>query len=176
MLNVKSIKYSIIPVMVLAMTALLSGCKTEPVLTDFQKRQMTTKTFDGSYDNIFAATQTVIQDRQYVIKTATKDSGLITAEKTKDDSDTGMTFMGMAMHENRGDSVNNVQTEVQEVSASVSQVSKKSSEVRLSLQDKGMNKQGGVVSSKQLYKPEVFQDIFNAIRVEIQRRQAIGRS
>ena len=176
MLNTKTMKRGFAATIVLSMLVMLTACETVPQLTDMQKRQITTQTFNGSYNNILVATQTVIQDHQYVISQINKDSGLIVAQKTNDNGYTGKTFLGMPVYNQQNNNLDNANTGVLNLSATVTPITKNSSEVRISIQDQGLNTRGGVVYSNQIYNLQTFQDFFNQIGVEIQRREAIGRN
>ena len=57
------------------------NCKTSVQLTTPQKRQITTQLIQGSYEDIFSATLTVLQDRSCVIKKTDKTTGLIFAKE-----------------------------------------------------------------------------------------------
>ena len=57
------------------------NCKTSDQLTTEQRRQITTQLIQGSYEDIFAATMTVLQDRNCVLKKTDMKTGLIFAKE-----------------------------------------------------------------------------------------------
>ncbi len=146
----------------------LSACQTGPKLSPMQKRQITTRVLEGTYNNAFGATMTVLQDHEYVIKQATKETGLITAEVSRDSG-----FWAKMASNNNGIS-SNAGTQV-EVSATFSKLNPSTTEVRLAIQEKVYNSVGGVTRSKQILEQEVFQTLFNDIKVEVKRREAFGK-
>jgi len=189
MFNTKKMKCGFTATIIFSTLLMLTACQTVPQLTDMQKRQITTQDFNGSYDNILVATQSVIQDHQYVISQIDKDAGLIVAQKTNDNAQTQRTFLGMPVtvtsssssgFSNNGfsngfsdNSLNTVNTNVLSLSATITPITKTSSEVRISIQEQGLNTRGGIVTSNQIYDQQTFQNLFSEIGVEIQRREAI---
>jgi hypothetical protein len=147
----------------------LTGCQTAQKLSPMQKRQITVRTIEGSYTNLFAATMSVIQDNEYVIQQASKDTGLITASVSRDSG-----FMNKLFSSNDYGTVSNAGTKI-EVSATISKINENTSELRLSIQEKMYNNMGGVTRSSQVLDPETYQSIFNDIKVEVKRREAFGR-
>lgn len=149
---------------------MLTGCETaSQKLSPMQKRQITTKMVDGSYNNVYASVMTILQDHGYVIKQTVKDTGLITANVSKDAG-----FWAKWASTTNGVSMN-AGTKV-EVSAVVDNLNTETSEVRLTIEEKQYNSMGGVVRSIQLYEPEVYQTLFNDIRTEVKRREAFGKN
>ena len=62
-------------------TAILVGCATAPTsaLTSLQKRVIEAKDLDGSFDDVFKATVTILQDKGFDIKTSDYQGGIISA-------------------------------------------------------------------------------------------------
>jgi len=147
-----------------------AGCiEQAPKLSPLQKRQMTTRLVEGDYETVFAAAMTVVQDHEYVLKQTNKDTGLITAEVNKDAG-----FASKFFTSNKYGYTSNSGTKV-EFSAVVSKINPTKSEIRLAIEEKVYNSNGGTTSSKQLYDVETFSTIFNDIATEVKRREALGR-
>ncbi len=166
----KSISKWMTIVVMSTLLMVVSGCiQQQPPLSPLQKRQMSTRMVEGDYDNVFAATMTVIQDHEYVLKQTNKETGLITAEVNKDAGFTSKFFTS-----NKYGYTANSGTKV-EVSAVVSKINPTKSEIRLSIEEKVYNSNGGTTSSTQLYDVETFGTMFNDITTEVKRREALGR-
>jgi len=163
----------ILPAMVTGLCLFLCGCAAGPKLTPMQIRQLTVRQIDGSYENTYRATMTVLQDNGYVIKNTDMDSGLIVGTIDKETSG-GSQFMQalFAGHvEDKG--------RVYEASCMVGKLSDTTSEVRINIQEttygqssafSGTSKQ----KAKQIYDQETYAALFNAITIEVKRREALN--
>lgn len=69
------------PVLVLIVIVVLAGCasNTKPTMTPLQVRSLQTHTFETSKTIAFNAVVTVFQDLGYIVKSADKGTGFITA-------------------------------------------------------------------------------------------------
>jgi hypothetical protein len=150
----------------------LIQCTPEIQLSPMQKRQITTRLFEGNYENAFRASITVLQDQGYVIKNTDMASGLILATVDRQTATVNQVaqilLLGFAFDKG---------TEV-EVSCVVNRLNEFSSEIRINIQEvkygqsswlSGTSKQ----NSKQVYDPRLYQNIFNEISLEIKRREAL---
>ncbi len=147
---------------------LLGGCiAVQEQMSPMQKRQVTSRVFDGKYEDIFRAVMTVLQDNEYIIKDASMDTGLITAEVTRESSSQSQFFQSFF---NKG-VVMNKASKV-ELSAVVSKLNAQSSEVRMTIQEKVFDNYGRNVQTVQLYDEQVYTTFYNDIRTEIKRREA----
>jgi hypothetical protein len=169
-------RYLLRPLYVAGLLAIIGafiGCVPEIELSPMQRRQITTRMFDSSYDNAFRATMTVLQDQGYVIKNTDMQAGLILASVDRETSSGSQIaqylLVGHAFDKG---------TEV-EISCTVNNLNDFSTEVRINIQEvkygqsswlSGTSKQ----SSKQIYEPELYRSLFNEITVEIKRREAIA--
>lgn len=162
-------KKSFLLLMVIIFCSTLIGCKTTEPLSPMQKRQITTRVIDGGFDNIFAASITVLQDNEYIIKDAKKDTGLITAEVNRDSDlfSKLLTTSKYGITSNQGTKV--------ELSALVDKISSSNSEIRITIQEITYSNNGGTTSSSQIYDPKVYEKIFDSIKVEVKRREAFNR-
>lgn len=150
-----------------SLSAVMTSC-VNPELTPHQRRMLTTRTFDANQDMVFRSVMTILQDHQYVIKTSDLKTGLITAEVSKN---TGAFVQVMALTFRTADYISSVQVEL---SAVVSPLSDQNTEVRINIQEKQFNNKGNLAASKQVLEPAVLETLFNDIRVEIQRKQALN--
>ncbi len=73
-----------LPIFVLI--AILSGCATPTPKTALELQSFQRREFETSKDIVFASIVSVLQDSGYIIKTADKDTGLITASSPTENS------------------------------------------------------------------------------------------
>jgi len=149
----------------------MAGCATTPQMTSMQKRQLTTRNVESSYENAFKATMTVLQDNDYIVKDTDMASGLIVAEVNRESS--GISQFFQAMGSSHGEIAN--KGTVIECSATVGKLNDKNSEVRLLIQEKVYSNTGGTTSVKQIMDEKVYSALLNGIIVEAKRREALGR-
>jgi len=138
-----------------------------------QKRQLTTRVLNGSYEDTFRATLTVFQDQNYVIRNTDMQSGLIVAGVDRAESGGSQFAQALILGY-----VANKGTEV-EISCMVNKLSTDATEIRLNIQEasygqssawSGSSKQ----NTKQIFDPILFRNLFNEIEIELRRRQAIA--
>lgn len=160
----------------------LVGCQTYApsgeVLSPIQKRAVTTKLVDGSYDDTYRAVMAVLQDQDYGIRETDMETGLIVAEVQRASSTTRRstgTVLGDVIEIITGATV--AEGSSFELSCIVGPITDSTTEVRLSIHvtTYGSANTNGVrrESSEQIYDPEVFREFFNQIDVEVRRRQAM---
>ena len=67
---------------------LMAGCVTPkaPQLTPLEKQSLQTREYEESKEIVFPSVLSVLQDSGYIVKTADKDTGLITAESPTDNA------------------------------------------------------------------------------------------
>ncbi len=147
----------------------LVGCAAGPQLSQMQIRQLTTKMIEGSYENVFRATMTILQDQGYVIKNTDMNSGLIVANIDRETSG-GSQFM-QALFLGRITDKNTVI----EVSATVNKLNEENQELRLNLQETNYSGSGAKQNIKQIYDEKVYQNLFNDITLEVKRREAMNK-
>ncbi|MCK5219012.1 hypothetical protein KAR10_05785 [bacterium] len=153
---------------------IFSGCATTPTISPMQKRQLTTKLIEGSYENVYRATLTVFQDQGYIIKDTDMNSGLIVA--TVDRATSGGSqfaqalFMGFVANKGL----------VVEVSCMINKINDTKTEVRINIQETKYGQSSSWSSSskqnaRQIYDADVYQNLFNEITVEVKRRDAMNK-
>lgn len=147
----------------------LVGCAAGPQLSQMQIRQLTTKMIEGSYENVFRATMTILQDQGYVIKNTDMNSGLIVANIDRETSGGSQfmqaLFLGTITDKNT----------VIEVSATVNKLSEQNQELRLNIQETNYSGSGAKQKINQIYDEKVYQDLFNQITLEVKRREAMNK-
>jgi coproporphyrinogen III oxidase len=162
---VRSLKYGV----AVALCISLLGCAASSQLSPMQFRQISTRPIEGSYENIFRATMTILQDNSYIIKQTDMEAGLIMSEVNREASG-GSQFMQALFTGEVFD-----KGTVVEASAVVSKISETTSEVRITIQEKKYSSRGGTTSVKQLENAEIYKKLFDQIVVEVKRREAMGR-
>ncbi len=172
------------------------NCKTSVQLTTPQKRQITTQLIQGSYEDIFSATLTVLQDRNCVIKKTDKTTGLIFA-KEEVGSETsavekagnlvagvlcaiGATIMGFDIESTTTDDVTLV-----EIGCVVSKIDDTASQLRVNIQESTLTiEETGTLlkkdkeyklKTKPIYDEAYYRKLFNEIKIEVKRREAINK-
>lgn len=148
---------------------LLVGCASKPAVSPMQKRQITTKQIDGGYENVYRATMTVLQDQGYVLKNTDMNSGLIVASIDREASKTSQFWQAFLA----GDILN--KGTVIEATVAVGKINERLQEIRVTLQETRYNRHGGKEDIKSVLDPKIYDELANQIRVEVKRREALGR-
>lgn len=148
---------------------ILVGCAAGPQLSQMQIRQLTTKMIEGSYENVFRATMTILQDQGYVIKNTDMNSGLIVANIDRETSG-GSQFMQALFLGSITD-----KNTVIEVSATVNKLNEQTQELRLNIQETNYSGSGAKQKINQIYDEKVYQNLFNEITLEVKRREAMNK-
>lgn len=152
------------------LTFIIVGCATtKDNLSPMQKRQITTKTLEGSYDDVYRATMTMLQDQGYVIKNTDMDSGLIVANIDKETTKSNQFFQALFVGTiyDKGTFI--------EVTVTINKISETLQELRMNIQETNYNQFGGKTNIKQIYEAEIYYSLFNEVSVEVKRREALGR-
>lgn len=158
------------PLFVGLIASMLIGCAaSRPQLSPMQLRQLTTRVIESTYEHVFRATMTVLQDNGYVIKNTDMNSGLIVANIDKETSG-GSQFM-QALFLGRITDKNTII----EVSATVNKLNEQSQELRLVIQETNFSGSGGKNKIDQITDDKIYQKLFNDITLEVKRREAMGK-
>lgn len=168
------IKNLVIGTMILATAAFFMGCQTGPQLSPMQIRQLTTKEIEGSYENVFKATLTILQDQGYIVKNTDMDSGLIVAHVDRATSG-GSRFMQALFVGHVSDKGTMI-----EASCMVNKINDTLQGLRINIQETNYGDSSkwsgtGTQNVKRIYDVEVYQNLFNQILVEVKRREALQR-
>jgi len=170
-------------------------------LTTQQRRQITTQLIQGSYEDIFAATMTVLQDRNCVLKKTDMKTGLIFA---KEESGSGSP-MGEVAEEVLmligglfGEATTTDDLRVLEIGCLLSKVDDTASQLRINIQEstltiketRGSDKDSVLenaiaivftesdkeyeLKTKPIYDMQYYRKLFTEIAVEVKRREAIN--
>lgn len=146
---------------------LLTGCaKDERYIdtnkqTQLQIRQFQTRTFDAPAENdVVRALIDAFQDEGYIIKNAVPNVGLVVASKEKDVTDDFSAAMQMLF---AGDNARYDKHMIEEVTGNVTPYGKCKYKVRLVIQEKVSNNQGGVSKVGTIGDPTVYQRIFTKV-------------
>ncbi len=144
------------------------GCATA-TLSPQQRRALQVKHFKSSYNNVFRAFKTVLQDEGYIIKNQDMEGGLIVAHASKSPSGffSAMSVLG-------GDSDNYRTGVTFEVSVNLEKIRSNYIESRVIIQQIDSFSKGGA-RGKEIVSPELYQNIYSKVRVEVARRKAQGK-
>jgi len=158
----------------LVLVVLLGGCATTPTLSPMQKRHITTKMIEGTYDNVYRATLTVLQDQGYIIKNTDMASGLIVANADRRASG-GSQFLQALFAGYIYDKGSEI-----EITCMVNLLSDQTSELRVNIREVKYGQSSAWTSSskqdvRQIYDEATYQQLFNEISVEVRRREALNR-
>ena len=165
-------QYRTIIMITLTALAFCVGCAVQPQLSPLQKREITTKLFDSGYENTYRSILTVLQDQGYIIKNTDMNTGLINANIDREAAGGEQFAQALLLGyvANKGSEI--------DASFMVNKISNTNTEVRINLQESkyGQTSQwssSGKQSVKQILDPGIYNQLFNEIRTEIKRREAM---
>jgi len=150
---------------VLSLLFLSYSCATVKMSTQ-QRRAMQVKNFEDSYNNVFRAFKTVLQDEGYIIKNQDMQGGLIVAHASKTSSSTGM----VVLYALAGQHSYRTGTTF-EVSVNLEEIRKKYVESRVIIQRVDAYSMGGS-RGNEIIDPKLYQNIYSKVMVEVARRRA----
>jgi len=153
----------------------LFGCAAkEPILSPMQKRHITTKLIEGSYDHVYRATLTVLQDQGYIIKNTDMASGLIVsnADRPVDKGNQFAQAFWLGYVPNKGTAI--------EITCLINKLNATSTEIRMNIREVKYGQSSAWSSSgkqdtKQIYDETIYQSLFNEITLETKRRVALSQ-
>ena len=153
--------------------SLLVGCTTVPKLSPQQRRALQVRHFENSYNDVFRAFKTILQDEGYIIKNQDMEGGLIVAQASKKVSPGFWTYMSaVASGLSSTSSNNNYRTGVSfEVSVNLEEIRKNYVESRVIIQQVNSYSRGGS-RGNEVISPEMYKSIYSKVRTEIARRRA----
>lgn len=155
-------------ILIVTLTLFFAACASAPKLSMQQRRALQVRTFENtSYENVFRAFKSVLQDDGYIIRNQDMQGGLIVAQIQKTDKGSG--FWAAL-----GGNKNYRQGEVFEVSANLEKVNEKIIETRVIVQKIEQFSMGGQ-QGEEILDPEMYKALYNKISVEVERRKATGR-
>jgi hypothetical protein len=147
-----------------------TGCATsEAKLSPMQVRQITTRQLESTYENVYRASMTVLQDQGYVVKNTDMASGLIAANIDRSASKSSQ-FWQIAIVGDVYDKGTFI-----EVTITVAKINDTLQEIRMNVQETGYNEFGGKTNVKQIADPKFYDALANQINIEVKRREAFRR-
>ena len=164
-------------------------------LTTQQRRQITTQLIQGSYEDIYRATMTVLQDRNCVVKKTNMKTGLIFAKEESGEvgGDVLMLIGGLF-----GETTTTDDVRVLEIGCVLTKVDDTASQLRINIQEstltiketRGSDKDSVLenaiaivftesdkeyeLKTKPIYDMQYYRKLFTEIAVEVKRREAIN--
>ncbi len=147
----------------------MGACATVPELSPAQRRALQMRTFEHtSYENVFRAFKTVLQDSGYVIKNQDMNGGLIVAQIQKTDS-SGAFFAAFGGNQNYRTG------QAFEVSVNLEKVNATTIETRVIIQTVESYSMGGQ-QGHEILDDKMYKSIYDSVRTEVERRKAQGKS
>ena len=162
-------KYKLGVLLLSAGFLILMGCQHSSRLSPQQRRALQVKHFkDSSYDHVFRAFKSVLQDEGYIIRNQDMQGGLIVARASKGASATSAFLAALAGSQNyrTGD--------MYEVSVNLEEIRKNYVESRVIIQRVSSYSQGGQ-SGQEILSPELYRNIYAKVFTEVARRKAQGK-
>ena len=157
----------------------LSSCQTTAPMSAEQRRMLQIKVFSSaSYNTVFRAFKTVMQDEGYIIKNQDFSGGLIVAESQKAvKAGAGAVALAILQGFSQSNSSNSNYKTGQTFSWSVNleEIKKNAVEARIILRAEDMYSQGGR-TGREVLEPAIYKNIFTKVNREIQRRKALKRN
>lgn len=150
----------------------MTGCTGTPEvkMSPMQIREMTTKEINANYKTVYKAVMTVLQDQDYIISNTDFDAGLIVCEKQVEKEKTTNDYLMVMFVDSRHD----VDSKVN-ISATINELTKNTSKVRLSIQEKTITSSyyGNKEKAVNVKNPEIYKALFEQIKVEVERLKTI---
>ena len=144
-----------------------AGCVTTSQLSPQQRRSLQVKNFESSYNHVFRAFKTVLQDEGYIIKNQDMQGGLIVAHASKSTGTGTAILAALGLGGNQ-----NYQTgSTYEVSVNLEEIRKKYVESRVIIQKVDRFSQGGS-QGREIVNPALYKNIYSKVMVEVERRKA----
>ena len=143
-----------------------AGCATTTKLSPQQRRALQVRNFESSYNHVFRAFKTVLQDEGYIIKNQDMQGGLIVAHNSKS-AGAGMAVLAALA----GNNTNYKTGSTYEVSVNMEEIRKKYVESRVIIQRVDAYSQGGA-QGREIIDPALYRNIYSKVMVEVQRRKA----
>ena len=157
----------------------LNACQTVAPLSPDQRRALQVRVFsNSSYNTVFRAFKTVMQDEGYIIKNQDFEGGLIVAEGQKPVKTTGLEILSAISKGLSDDPYYRNQPHrtghVFSWSVNLEKIRDKHIETRIILQEKTLYSQGGQ-TGREVLEPEIYQNIYAKALREIHRRRALKK-
>ena len=157
----------------------LTACQTVEPLSPDQRRALQVRSFSNvSYNTVFRAFKTVMQDEGYIIKNQDFEGGLIVAESQKQAGAGGFEILhavSIGLSGGGGSAPQRYRTgQVFSWSVNLEEIKKNVVESRIILQMKDLYSGGGH-TGREVLSPGTYQNIYVKVQREINRRKALKR-
>lgn len=151
---------------------LLTSCATTMITKSPQEvKAMTTKQFEIEKDLVFKSAISLLQSESYFVEDANKETGLIRASKRIENKNAAMqrALWGSSKDANTSKAsfyIEDINPELTEVKITLYEGSESTSNA-------GWGRQNKETNEKMVYEPEIYNNWFNSLRAEIERRKAL---
>lgn len=148
----------------IGLTFLITGCTAVETITPLERAQMRTVTVDSEYRMTFKALMTTLENEGYTIENTDMDSGLIKASIMKNAVGKWDTIL-----------LGTTGVKKKSLSSTLTKINKMSTRVRINIREETETHQGAYDYSdvNEINDPFVYKDLFNKLRVEIERYKAM---
>ena len=144
---------------------LLTACATTKSLSPQQRRALQVKHFENSYNNVFRAFKSVLQDEGYIIKNQDMQGGLIVAHSSKASGSNSVFLAALSGQENYQTGT------TYEVSVNLEAIRKQYIESRVIIQKMESYSMGGS-RGYEITDPKQYRNIYSKVLLEVARRKA----
>lgn len=161
-------------IFILFVIVLFSSCATQMVTkSPAEVKMMTTKQYEADKDLVFKSAISLLQSESYIIDRADQEIGLINANKRIENKNaaTQRFFLGTSKDANTSKTMFYIE-----------EINNEITEVKITLYEGAESTrvgQWGQVSKdnneKMIYEPEIYNEWFQSLQAEIERRKALGR-
>lgn len=159
-------------ILIICITFTMSSCATQMVTkSPAEVKMMTTKQFESDQDVVFKAIISLLQSESYIVERADKETGLINASKRIENKKAASQrfWTGTSKDANTSKAMFYVEP-----------INKTVSEVKITLYEgaeTSTNGYWGTVNKQNkeqmIYEPQVYNEWFNSLQAEIERRKAL---
>lgn len=162
----------IISVFAITFLLLLSSCGTKMITKSPQEvKAMTTKQFDSGKDIVFKSVISLLQSESYLIEDANNQTGLIRASKRIENKNAALQRVLLGVSDDANTSkasfyIEDINPELTEVKITLYEGNESTTNSSWGIQNKEFNE-------KMIYEPEIYNNWFNNLRAEIERRKAL---
>lgn len=163
---------SIIPAVVIVTT--MTSCATKMVQKSPEEvKMMTTKQFEANKEVVFKAAISLLQSESYLLEDANKDTGLIRASKRIENKNAAVqrVLLGVSKDAN----TSKVSIYIEEFNNQLSEVKITLYEGSESTYNGGWGRQNKDINEAMIYEPQIYNQWFNNLRAEIERRTALTK-
>lgn len=160
--------------MLLCAVTVLSSCATRMVTkSPAEVKMMTTKQFDSEKDLVFKSVISLLQSESYIVERADNETGLINASKRIENKNANLqrALWGSSKDANTSKAmfyIENINEDITEVKITLYEGAESSSSGYWGNVNKDTKEQ-------MIYDAQVYQNWFQSLQAEIERRKALGR-